>query len=195
MMIPSPISPFPLSLSLSSILLLLPLPFFYFPLFLSLFLFTSFFLLSQSFLPLLYLFFFNPLFLSLPLHFHFSSLLFSLSLSPTSSKRLGLKGADQVKAHPFFVTDQWNWDNIRSTVAYVIPELKSEIDTTYFDDIEDSSTQTQSFSQPMVSNRFSLYYTLYVRVHEKTSALLQVIVVFDFTRSPRLPFLSELPLI
>ena len=119
----------------------------------------SFFLLSQSFLPLLYLFSFNPLFLSFPLHFHFSSLLFSLSLSPTSSKRLGLKGADQVKAHPFFVTDQWNWDNIRSTVAYVIPELKSEIDTTYFDDIEDSSTQTQSFSQPMVSKRFSLYYT------------------------------------
>ena len=71
-------------------------------------------------------------------------------LSLFSSNRLGLNGVQEVKAHPFFVTDQWNWDNIRSTVAYVIPELKSEIDTTYFDDIEDSSTQTQAFSQPMV---------------------------------------------
>uniref|UniRef100_A0A1X7V8G1 non-specific serine/threonine protein kinase n=1 Tax=Amphimedon queenslandica TaxID=400682 RepID=A0A1X7V8G1_AMPQE len=66
-----------------------------------------------------------------------------------ASNRLGLNGVEEVKAHPFFVTDQWNWENIRSTVAYVVPELKSEIDTAYFDDIEDTSTQPQAFSQPM----------------------------------------------
>lgn len=64
---------------------------------------------------------------------------------------MGLNGADEVKRHAFFQQDQWTWENIRSTVAYVIPELKSEIDTTYFDEIDDSGSQPQSFAQPMVS--------------------------------------------
>ena len=67
-----------------------------------------------------------------------------------SDHRLGLNGVEEVKRHPFFENDHWTWENIRSTVAHVIPECASEIDTTHFDDIDDSSTQPQAFAQPMV---------------------------------------------
>jgi hypothetical protein len=66
-----------------------------------------------------------------------------------AEKRLGYRGVHEVKQHPFFVNDVWTWDNIRSMVGYVIPELKSEIDTAHFDDIDDCSTQPQAFPQPM----------------------------------------------
>jgi protein-serine/threonine kinase len=47
-----------------------------------------------------------------------------------SSQRLGLYGADEVKAHPFFKGIDWN--GIRKQKAPFIPQLKSIIDTTYF---------------------------------------------------------------
>ena len=29
------------------------------------------------------------------------------------ASRLGLRGIGEIKAHKFFVNDQWDWDNIR----------------------------------------------------------------------------------
>lgn len=29
--------------------------------------------------------------------------------------RLGRNGVEEIKHHPFFKSDQWNWDNIRES--------------------------------------------------------------------------------
>ncbi|KAE8605095.1 hypothetical protein XENTR_v10014965 [Xenopus tropicalis] len=62
--------------------------------------------------------------------------------------RLGRNGIEDIKQHPFFKNDQWNWDNIRETVAPVVPELASDIDTSNFDDIEDDKGDAETFPNP-----------------------------------------------
>ncbi|NP_001154860.1 uncharacterized protein LOC100301953 [Xenopus laevis] len=62
--------------------------------------------------------------------------------------RLGRNGIEDIKQHPFFKNDQWNWDNIRETVAPVVPELTSDIDTSNFDDIEDDKGDVETFPIP-----------------------------------------------
>ena len=47
------------------------------------------------------------------------------------NERLGLKGADEIKKHPFF--KGIDWDNIRKTKAPFIPKLKNDYDTSYFE--------------------------------------------------------------
>ena len=51
-----------------------------------------------------------------------------------SNERLGKRGAAEIKAHPFF--KGFNWENIRNTKAPFIPELKSDVDTKYFEVFE-----------------------------------------------------------
>ena len=48
-----------------------------------------------------------------------------------SSERLGKRGAQEIKAHPFF--KGFDWENVRNTKAPFIPQLKSEYDTVYFE--------------------------------------------------------------
>ncbi|XP_032398221.1 rho-associated protein kinase 2 isoform X4 [Etheostoma spectabile] len=62
--------------------------------------------------------------------------------------RLGRTGVDEIKCHPFFKNDQWTFDNIRETVAPVVPELNGDIDTSNFDDIEDDKGAAETFSPP-----------------------------------------------
>ncbi|XP_071323565.1 rho-associated protein kinase 2-like isoform X1 [Trachinotus anak] len=62
--------------------------------------------------------------------------------------RLGRTGVDEIKCHPFFKNDQWTFDNIRETVAPVVPELSSDIDTTNFDDIEVDKGDAETFPPP-----------------------------------------------
>uniref|UniRef100_A0A1A8UJ40 non-specific serine/threonine protein kinase n=1 Tax=Nothobranchius furzeri TaxID=105023 RepID=A0A1A8UJ40_NOTFU len=62
--------------------------------------------------------------------------------------RLGRTGVDEIKRHPFFRNDQWTFDNIRDTVAPVVPELHSDIDTSNFDDIEAEKGDAETFSPP-----------------------------------------------
>ena len=50
------------------------------------------------------------------------------------NERLGLKGADEIKKHPFF--KGIDWDNIRKTKAPFIPKLKNDYDTSYFENYE-----------------------------------------------------------
>jgi serine/threonine protein kinase len=54
------------------------------------------------------------------------------------SERLGKNGVDEIKAHPFFKNESWTFDNIQTSVPPVIPDLKSDDDTSNFDDIEDN---------------------------------------------------------
>uniref|UniRef100_A0A8C3AQA6 Rho-associated protein kinase n=1 Tax=Cyclopterus lumpus TaxID=8103 RepID=A0A8C3AQA6_CYCLU len=62
--------------------------------------------------------------------------------------RLGRTGVDEIKCHPFFKNDQWTFDNIRETVAPVVPELNGDIDTTNFDDIEEDKGDAETFPPP-----------------------------------------------
>ena len=54
-----------------------------------------------------------------------------MKLINNSNERLGLKGADEIKSHPFF--KGIDWENIRSTKAPFIPRLKNDYDTSYFE--------------------------------------------------------------
>ncbi|XP_049597119.1 rho-associated protein kinase 2 isoform X1 [Syngnathus scovelli] len=62
--------------------------------------------------------------------------------------RLGQNGVEEIKRHPFFRNDQWNFDTIRETVAPVVPELSSDIDTSNFDEIEDDKGDVETFPTP-----------------------------------------------
>ncbi|XP_041832603.1 rho-associated protein kinase 2-like [Melanotaenia boesemani] len=62
--------------------------------------------------------------------------------------RLGRTGIDEIKRHPFFKNDQWTFDNIRETVAPVVPELHGDIDTSNFDDIEEDKGDAETFPPP-----------------------------------------------
>lgn len=64
--------------------------------------------------------------------------------------RLGRDGADTVKRHRFFKNDSWTFDNIRQHVPPVVPELKGDMDTQYFDVIEDEKEKPESFATPRV---------------------------------------------
>ncbi|KAL9644073.1 hypothetical protein ABK040_005540 [Willaertia magna] len=50
--------------------------------------------------------------------------------------RIGLNGVEEIKQHPFFKGIPW--DHLRKTQAPFVPELTSETDTSYFDDLEET---------------------------------------------------------
>ena len=52
------------------------------------------------------------------------------------NSRLGKNGANEIKNHPFF--RGVDWENIRSTKAPFIPELKNDYDSSYFETLEEN---------------------------------------------------------
>uniref|UniRef100_A0A3Q3LJH8 Rho-associated protein kinase 2 n=1 Tax=Mastacembelus armatus TaxID=205130 RepID=A0A3Q3LJH8_9TELE len=83
--------------------------------------------------------------------------------------RLGRTGVDEIKCHPFFKNDQWTFDNIRETVAPVVPELSSDIDTSNFDIIEDDKGAAETFPPPkaFVGNQLPfIIYVLFYKLHQ-----------------------------
>jgi len=58
-----------------------------------------------------------------------------LRLLTDRENRLGNNGASEIKAHSFFRGIDWN--NLRKTKAPMIPHLRSEIDTSYFDEYKE----------------------------------------------------------
>ncbi|XP_065210146.1 rho-associated protein kinase 1 isoform X2 [Planococcus citri] len=63
------------------------------------------------------------------------------------SVRLGRNGVDEIKAHPFFRNDQWTFDNLRESAPPVTPELRSDDDTSNFDDVENEASE-ENFPVP-----------------------------------------------
>ncbi|VDM38747.1 unnamed protein product [Toxocara canis] len=53
-----------------------------------------------------------------------------------AKERLGKDGIESIKSHPFFINDDWTFDNIQRAVPPVVPELKGDDDASHFDDIE-----------------------------------------------------------
>ncbi|CAH2988953.1 unnamed protein product [Chilo suppressalis] len=64
------------------------------------------------------------------------------------TRRLGKDNVDDIKQHPFFINDQWSFENLRDSVPPVVPELSSDDDTRNFDDIEKSDALDESFPVP-----------------------------------------------
>ncbi|KAH6922928.1 hypothetical protein HPB50_020267 [Hyalomma asiaticum] len=62
--------------------------------------------------------------------------------------RLGRKGVEEIKAHPFFQNDQWTFDNIREAVPPVLPDLSGDDDTSNFDDVDQDETPEEHFPEP-----------------------------------------------
>jgi len=65
--------------------------------------------------------------------------------------RLGYESVEEIKTHPFF--KGFDWENIRAQKAPVIPELDSEIDARYFDEInEEPEDDGDAYHKPEVSS-------------------------------------------
>lgn len=47
--------------------------------------------------------------------------------------RLGRKGSDELRAHPFFKNSEWTFATLKQASPPVVPELKGDDDTTNFD--------------------------------------------------------------
>mmetsp|Transcript_26020 Transcript_26020/g.25618 ORF Transcript_26020/g.25618 Transcript_26020/m.25618 type:complete len:179 (+) Transcript_26020:739-1275(+) len=49
--------------------------------------------------------------------------------------RLGINGVEEIQRHPFFMGI--NWENLRNSRAPWVPDLRSEVDTSNFDQFEE----------------------------------------------------------
>uniref|UniRef100_A0A915BUU7 Rho-associated protein kinase let-502 n=1 Tax=Parascaris univalens TaxID=6257 RepID=A0A915BUU7_PARUN len=52
-----------------------------------------------------------------------------------SEVRLGVDGVESIKTHPFFINEDWTFENIHKAVPPVVPELRGDDDASHFDDI------------------------------------------------------------
>ncbi|XP_037073648.1 rho-associated protein kinase 1-like isoform X2 [Pollicipes pollicipes] len=64
------------------------------------------------------------------------------------SQRLGRDGVAEIKAHRFFVDDNWTYDTIRECPPPKVPELLGDDDTSNFDDVENEESQQEDFPTP-----------------------------------------------
>ena len=72
-----------------------------------------------------------------------------MGLLSERNQRLGRTGAQEIKEQKFFMDESWSWQNIRQTVAPVVPDLVSEEDTSNFDDMDkDDSSAEETFPVP-----------------------------------------------
>ncbi|XP_026526055.1 rho-associated protein kinase 1 [Notechis scutatus] len=85
--------------------------------------------------------------------------------------RLGRNGVEEIKRHPFFKNDQWSWENLRDTVAPVVPDLSSDIDTSNFDDLEEDKGEEETFPIPkaFVGNQLPFVGFTYYNNHQYLS--------------------------
>lgn len=68
-----------------------------------------------------------------------------------ADKRIGKNGTAELKAHPFFKSI--NWNNIRNTVAPIIPKLSNEEDTRNFEKFDMTSKWVPVFYNKSSSQR------------------------------------------
>ncbi|KAJ6662148.1 hypothetical protein lerEdw1_012613 [Lerista edwardsae] len=85
--------------------------------------------------------------------------------------RLGRNGVEEIKRHPFFKNDQWAWETLRDTVAPVVPDLSSDIDTSNFDDLEEDKGEEETFPIPkaFVGNQLPFVGFTYYSNHQYLS--------------------------
>uniref|UniRef100_A0A8C3TL97 Rho-associated protein kinase 1 n=1 Tax=Chelydra serpentina TaxID=8475 RepID=A0A8C3TL97_CHESE len=86
--------------------------------------------------------------------------------------RLGRNGVEEIKRHLFFKNDLWAWETLRDTVAPVVPDLSSDIDTSNFDDLEEDKGEEETFPIPkaFVGNQLPFVGFTYYSNHQYLSA-------------------------
>lgn len=73
-----------------------------------------------------------------------------LSAAP---ERLGKSSVDEIRSHKFFKNDEWTFDTLRDATPPIIPSLKSDDDTTHFEEIETKDrTNAGDFQLPKTFN-------------------------------------------
>ena len=87
-----------------------------------------------------------------------------LRLMNERSKRFTV---DDIKKHPFF--DGFDWDNVRNRPAVIVPVVKSDVDTSNFDDFEDKVASAGAALQPEDHEGFVGY--TYVDENPKRAAV------------------------
>lgn len=60
----------------------------------------------------------------------------------------GKNNVEEIKNHPFFINDQWSFENLRESVPPVVPELTGDDDTSNFDDYEKDESPEEVFPVP-----------------------------------------------
>jgi len=82
--------------------------------------------------------------------------------------RLGRAGVEEIKKHRFFKNDLWDWLNIRSTVAPVVPELSGDDDTSNFDDIPNPESGDETFegTQAFAGNQLPFIGFTFSKEHQ-----------------------------
>lgn len=63
-------------------------------------------------------------------------------------ERLGRHGIKEITRQPFFQNTEWTFENLRESVPPVVPDLKSDIDTSNFDEIERDESPEEVFPIP-----------------------------------------------
>lgn len=63
-------------------------------------------------------------------------------------ERLGRHGIKEIQRQPFFQNTEWTFENLRESVPPVVPDLKSDIDTSNFDEIERDESPEEVFPIP-----------------------------------------------
>ncbi|XP_068608289.1 rho-associated protein kinase 2, partial [Brachionichthys hirsutus] len=98
--------------------------------------------------------------------------------------RLGRNGVEEIKRHPFFRNDQWTFDTIRDTVAPVVPELSSDIDTSNFDEIEEDKGDVETFPTPkaFVGNQLPFVGFTYFKEDQLLNASNNISVAQDSSK-------------
>uniref|UniRef100_A0A8C7R1I2 Rho-associated protein kinase n=1 Tax=Oncorhynchus mykiss TaxID=8022 RepID=A0A8C7R1I2_ONCMY len=99
--------------------------------------------------------------------------------------RLGRNGVEEIKRHPFFRNDQWTFHTIRQTVAPVVPELSSDIDTSNFDEIKDDKGDVETFPTPraFVGNQLPFVGFTYFKEDQRPRAQVQVWLTSEDTHT------------
>ncbi|XP_054586147.2 rho-associated protein kinase 2 isoform X2 [Nothobranchius furzeri] len=108
--------------------------------------------------------------------------------------RLGRNGMEEIKRHPFFKNDQWTFDTIRDSVAPVVPELSSDIDTSNFDEIEDDKGDVETFPTPkaFVGNQLPFVGFTYFKEDQLLSSANNSSVTHDNSKGESAALLKKL---
>ncbi|KAI6225757.1 hypothetical protein M3Y95_00730800 [Aphelenchoides besseyi] len=86
--------------------------------------------------------------------------------------RLGAHGAAEVRAHPFFKNDKWNFDNIRNATPPFVPRLTTDDDTSNFEDVTPADqNSSDSFQIPKAFNGAHLSFIGFTYANEFSPAL------------------------
>ena len=121
-------------------------------------------------------------YLNIPSHIRISqeaeNLIFKLISN--HKNRLGKNGAQEIKSHPFFYG--FNWDNILNIKPPFIPFLKSEDDTSYFENFDEK----ELFYPPLINDIYKRKNVEYLDYSFKNDSLNDISLKEEFKKAVKI---------